>query len=249
MAIKRKAKGKLKMDKELKSARTRTRPLRAIKAAVEAEKKVPYFGGQELAVEKAKFSHPQPAPARRCLPDELPGHYGISRMVLLARDASWLYTWWEVGPGIFEELKRRLGEEFYKSKRVVRVYDVTGIDFNGANAVGFFDIQINDYAENWYINAAPARSWCVELGLLLADGRFIMILRSNIVATPLDGPSGITDEEWMVPQELFARLYGMGLGAGRASPGKGWQARVGWSSVSSRMGSGFISSPVKRVVK
>ena len=239
MVIKRAAKKKLKSNKKLKSARARKIPLTAIKVPVKVQKKISLCM-QELAVEKTKFSHPQPACPAHPMPAELPGHYGISRMVLLARDSSWLYTWWEVGPGLIERLKCSLGEEFHKAKRVLRVYDVTGIDFNGANAAGFFDIQINDYAENWYINVACAKSWCVEFGLLLADGRFIMILRSNIVSTPLDGPSCITDEEWMVPQELFARLYGMGLGAGRASPGKGWQSRIGWAS---------MSSPVKRAVK
>ncbi|MDI6605950.1 MAG: hypothetical protein QME65_02255, partial [Candidatus Omnitrophota bacterium] len=67
----------------------------------------------------------------------------------------------------------------------------------------------------------------VDLGFALSDGTFIKLLRSNTVHTPLDGPSWITDEEWMVQEEDFARLYGMGFGFGSSSPvGKAWQKRI-----------------------
>jgi hypothetical protein len=87
----------------------------------------------------------------------------------------------------------------------------------------------------------------VDLGLLLPNGVFITIVRSNTVSTPLDGPSWITDEEWMIPDDMFARLYGMGFGFGRSSAvGKGWQEKIRKQFVSSP-GISSLASPVKRM--
>ena len=172
-------------------------------------------GVQEIAVETAKFSHPEISRITKTFSQELPSRYEQDTMVLLVRDPWWLYTYWELKQATVDKLKSELKDEFYKAKRVLRVYDVTNIIFNGLNANRFFDIEIHEFANNWYIDAAgPGRSWCVDFGLRLSNGKFITILRSNVVQTPLDGPSWITDEEWMIPDDMFARLYGMGFGQG-----------------------------------
>ncbi|MFC1755137.1 hypothetical protein ACFL96_17375, partial [Thermoproteota archaeon] len=64
------------------------------------------------------------------------------------------------------------------------------------------------------------RSFCIDLGLKLADGTFITVVRSNTVMTPLDSPSWVMDEEWFSPDDLFNRLYGLSYGVG-SSEGKG----------------------------
>ena len=207
----------------------------------EAKKEIP--GVQEVAIGRAKFSNPQTKTINKIFPKELPSNYDRDKMLLLVRDPWWLYTYWDVKGSTVDKLKNELKDEFYKAIRVLRVYDVTGIVFNGSNANRFFDIQINEFASSWYIEAAgPGRSWCVDLGLRLSNGRFITILRSNVVQSPLDGPSSITDEEWMIPEDMFARLYGMGFGLGRSSPvGKAWRERF-----ISSPGIASMASPVKK---
>jgi hypothetical protein len=73
------------------------------------------------------------------------------------------------------------------------------------------------------------------------------------VHTPFEGPSGITDEEWMIPDEMFARLYGMGFGLGQSSPvGRAWQERIKqalFSGVFASPGMASMASPVKKIVK
>jgi len=203
-------------------------------------------GVQEIAVETAKFSHPGISRITKTFSHELPSRYEQDKMALLVRDPWWLYTYWELKQGTVEKLKSELKDEFYKAKRILRVYDVTDIIFNGLNANRFFDIEIHEFANNWYIDAGgPGRSWCVDLGLRLSNGKFITILRSNVVQTPLDGPSWVTDEEWMIPDDMFARLYGMGFGQGKSSPvGKAWRQRL----VSSP-GMASMASPVKKPQK
>jgi hypothetical protein len=166
-------------------------------------------------------------------------------MVLVVRDPWWLYTYWEVKDSTWDKFKAELKDEFYKARRVLRAYDVSGIIFNGSNANKFFDLGIREDATNWYIDTgAPGKSWCVEFGLLLRDGRFITILRSNVVETPTDGPSCITDEEWMIPDEMFSRLYGMGFGLGKSSPTGGvWR-----KGIISSPGIASMTSPAKKQV-
>lgn len=210
-----------------------------------AAKDIPSF--YETAIVNTKFSHAQNTPIATNGPQELPAFYNQDKIVLQARDPRWLHTYWEIKEQTLVGLKNKLGDDFYRAKRVLRVYDVTNIIFNGFNAHKFFDVCVNDFATSWYLDTSGSGcSWCVDLGLMLPDGRFITILRSNIVQTPLDGPSWVTDEEWMIPEEMFARLYGMGFGLGKSSPvGGAWQERVKQGLFSS----GLSSSPVKKEVK
>ena len=131
------------------------------------------------------------------------------------RDPWWLHTYWEVREATLEKLKQEFLTLFDSARKVLRAYDVSFINFNGSNAHRYFDIELTRDANSWYIDTASAgRSWCVDLGLKLADNRFITIVRSNIVTTPLEGPSWITDEEWAVPDELFVKLYASAVGLG-----------------------------------
>ena len=213
------------------------------------------MGTRELEVGKTKFSTP-PEPHRemRRMVEDLPGGYGEDRIVLQVRDPWWLHSYWEVTGATLEGLKGRIGDAFYGAKMILRVYDISHIHFNGKNAHRSFDIEVGFQTSSWYIDTAgPGRSWCVEVGLRLASGEFIKIARSNIVHTPLEGPSWVTDEQWMVPDEMFARLYGMGFGFGRSSPvGKAWQERMRralFSGILASPGMASMASPVKKVPK
>ncbi len=248
MAMIKKLKGKLsKLIVKQNKLKVKPKANRNRKSAVprEVEKKI-LPGTQETAVANTKFSHPEDLRSRSAV-QELPYGYDQDRMVLQVRDPRWLHAYWDIRNQTLDGFKSRLRDDFYRSRRVLRVYDITNIAFNGNNANSFFDIQINEFASSWYIDTnGPGRSWCVDLGFMLPDGRFITILRSNVVQTPLDGPSCVTDEEWMIPDEMFARLYGMGFGLGKSSPvGKAWTERLRQEIFSS----GVSSSPVRKAVK
>ena len=232
--VKSKFKLKLKMHSSLPKS-----------SAQQAPKDVPSF--YETVIANTKFSPSPNTTFASALPQELPSAYDQDKIILQVRDPRWLHTYWELREQTVYELRNKLGNHFHRAKKVLRVYDVTQIIFDGYNAHRFFDIQINDFANSWYLDTAgPGRAWCVDLGLILADGRFITILRSNVVQTPLDAPSWVTDEEWMIPEEMFARLYGMGFGLGKSSPvGGAWQERLQQGLFSS----GLSSSPVRKEIK
>ncbi len=143
---------------------------------------------------------------------ELPAHYGDDKIVLLVRDPWWIYAYWEVTEGrqarAREEIRRQGLEP---DKLALRVYDVTGASIEAPRS--FFDIEVVFLASNWYIDVGiPDRDWVAELGLRTRDGRFFPLVRSNVVRTPRFGVSDVIDEEWMVPDEIYWKLFGLSGG-------------------------------------
>jgi uncharacterized protein len=175
----------------------------------------------------------------------LPDTYGDTLIVLLPRDPQWIFAYWEISDGTKEDLKKKYGGNiFQKSKPAIRVYDVTNVNFNGNNANRSFDIFVTPEAKNWYIYVGmPKRNYCADLGLLVDDGVFITLARSNVVATPAGGISDIYDEQWMLVKEDFEKLMKLSgidkIGASSAEALKLLTQRLeSVLSVSSKGGSG-----------
>jgi hypothetical protein len=145
---------------------------------------------------------------------ELPQGYGEEKIALMTRDPYVAYAYWEVTPARMEREKAWFG---WDSKLYVRIYDVTGIQFDGRNAIGYFDQEIFDRIGNWYFDLGrPSHSFCADLGLLSPTGRFLTLARSNFITMPRDGVSDVIDDEWMLLDEEFMKLYG--IPSGLSSP-------------------------------
>jgi hypothetical protein len=149
-------------------------------------------------------------PAATAVPLPQPGYwqdrYSENRIVLMIRDPYWCFAYWDLTSEKQAEVITEISGGVVKL--ILRVYDVTGLDFNGANANRFMDIQVGEESNNWYLNVwAADHAYCVDLGLLHPDGKFVVLARSNVVTTPRDAISSVIDEEWMVVDETFDRLY------------------------------------------
>ncbi|MFH1797937.1 MAG: DUF4912 domain-containing protein [Candidatus Omnitrophota bacterium] len=131
--------------------------------------------------------------------NELSGRYDTTRLVLIAKDPFWMYAYWEVTPNSLESLKSVLTEEQkQRAKTILRVYDVTLIDFNGMNANSYFDVEVGNNSDNWYINLWHNDvSYMAEIGLKIDDGRFYSLTRSNCVHVPRSTHSKRVEEIWM----------------------------------------------------
>lgn len=145
---------------------------------------------------------------------ELPAVYGENKLVLLVRDPWWLYAYWEATPEREQEV---LG--FVRSSglsieaKVLRIYDVTDKEWPDTHA--FFDIEVG-IANNWYVDVGkPDRQWITELGFRAHGGRFFSLVRSNCVRTPRFGVSDVLDEEWLLPDDLYWKIFGLSGGLGR----------------------------------
>lgn len=194
-----------------------------------------------------------PQAALRLEDPPLPGPYNETKIVLLVRDPYWLYSYWEIENTVREDLIREFGS-WEQLPLVLRVYDLSnsgigmddrGVNSNGGNrgqSVSFFDVPISPATASWYIYVGePGHCFFVELGVVPGSGRFRMIARSNRITTPADSVSDIVDDEWMVVDEHFQRLYHLAGLPGGASEAllEGYQKRLERAAFA---GSGAISS-------
>ena len=169
---------------------------------------------------------PPPSERPRTLEEQfsIPTGYGEDRIVLMVKDPWWLFAYWEIQPSTERSARSRLfPQEVAGLQSILRVYDVTGIEFPSAPAHRSFDIGLSGLATNWYIAVnAPNRSFIVELGLLTRTGRFLLLTRSNRVTTPRFGPSDVIDEAWMTTDETYWKLLGRWDGLGPGSSPLAW---------------------------
>ncbi len=152
---------------------------------------------------------------------KFPQGYGDNKIVLLVRDPWWLFAYWEIGKDREKDIVSKIEKSGERpEKSVLRVYNVTGINFNGKNARSFFDIELKGLASNWYINVnSPGTSWVVDIGIITNKGNFYLLARSNAVTTPRFGMSDKIDAEWMAPEDEFWKMFGLsgGMGIGKSS--------------------------------
>lgn len=155
---------------------------------------------------------------RDLAPYEVPDGYGDDRVVALPRDPQWIYAYWEVSAGLRRSVSQRYGPKVWEEGQVtLRVYDVTDIVFDGTNAHRFWDVAVGE-ARAWYLHVGGAeRDYCLDLGLALPDGRFVVLARSNVVRTPAEGMSPLTDAEWLTLDEIYRLSLGLDQGDSSAA--------------------------------
>jgi hypothetical protein len=129
---------------------------------------------------------------------ELPATYNDNRIVLLARDPHWLYAYWDFSVERMSAIRSQLGAS--EAQLILRISDVTYVDFNGANAWNTTDIELTPFTTNWYISVPQAdTAYCVEVGYRAQDGRFAALGRSNVVSTPRAETSLSDTLRWFTP--------------------------------------------------
>lgn len=142
-------------------------------------------------------------------PDEgreaLPREYGETLVSALPRDPNWIFVYWEITPASRARLVRAHGPDVFESSRqVLRVHDMTAREDGGP---AHMDMPVMLDEGSWYVRVQePGRAYCCELGLILPDGEFLGIVKSDTVALPPGRVSGLMDEKWMAVSEDFEKL-------------------------------------------
>ena len=142
---------------------------------------------------------------------DLPQSYGSTESYLLPKDPNWMFLFWDIVKETYEFIKDTYGQDiFERAKSIIRVYDITGTEyFDGTNANSFFDIDVVLDARSWYIQAASAKRYICDLGLLTPEGQFILIARSNGTTLPPGRVSNVIDEKWMMVEGDYQKLLKM----------------------------------------
>ncbi len=151
---------------------------------------------------------PSPERPRKPFVDsyDLPASYGATNLTLIPRDPHWVHAYWEIAPTSLDAVTQRIGGEFERFKHVLRMYDVTSVDFNGSNANQSFDIEVGPRAQNWYVSLwCDNVTYCGELGLRSPQGEFFSLARSNYVSTPRASQSWRREELWLEVKDSVSR--------------------------------------------
>lgn len=99
---------------------------------------------------------------------------GESELLIYAVAPDVIYADWEIKKDDVPE----------RANLVMRVYDVTGIQFDGINAHGFQQVMIDRrLGSGFYSFGMPGRDVVAEIGVLSGDA-FMQVLRSNKILVP-----------------------------------------------------------------
>ncbi|WP_438444591.1 DUF4912 domain-containing protein [Gorillibacterium sp. sgz5001074] len=106
---------------------------------------------------------------------------------LMAVDAHTLYVYWEVSDRKRWMASQHFGCDWGTLPKVIRLYDVTCVMFNGSNDNGHFDIETNPESSSWYMHNLNANAtYIADFGVYTWERQFIPLLRSAPVITPRD---------------------------------------------------------------
>ena len=121
-------------------------------------------------------------------------YYNETYCYIIPREPGRILAIWEVGEDIKTELKTKFGEDFFaKNHLILRLYEVTGVDFDGFNANSV--AEIDDFLDNknsYWLDVKKGADYIIEIGYR-ADGTefFEMVSRSNDCFSP----KGFTEKE------------------------------------------------------
>ncbi|HOO32331.1 MAG TPA: DUF4912 domain-containing protein [Thermotogota bacterium] len=126
----------------------------------------------------------------------LPKTYGKDKLVALPVNPLWIHIYWDFSEQT-TALIRKL--EIKGEKLLLRIYDVTYIEFNGHNAHQLWEYVIPFNGERkFYANVNnPNASYIGEIGYINENGEFVTLLRSNLVRTPPNTFAVKNEEKWL----------------------------------------------------
>ncbi len=121
---------------------------------------------------------------------QLPKTYKKDKLVGLEVNPTWIYFYWD-----FSEKTKKILE--LHSPLVLRVYDVTYIEFDGTNAHRTFELEMAMSTRKYYVQVPhPNANYISEIGYKEGN-KFVPLLRSNLVTTPPSSPKLAQMELWM----------------------------------------------------
>jgi hypothetical protein len=141
-------------------------------------------------------------------PNVLSASYNDNRIVLLARDPHRVYVYWDFNGERWTQAQNQRNAE--DDKLVLRIFDVTYIEFTGANPWSSTDVELTPFATSWYAAVPRAdAAYCAEIGYRSRSGRFVSLGRSNVAITPRDEVSPSMTVRWLTPPERRASAQTM----------------------------------------
>ncbi|MFW5813530.1 MAG: DUF4912 domain-containing protein [Fibrobacterota bacterium] len=116
---------------------------------------------------------------------------------------------WHLNENTVERTMRDHGPERERdAKLVIRVYDITGVDFDGFNACRQFDIDIGTFSGCYYLKVNHSeRNLLAEIGLVFRDGCFVPCARSNTMYFDRPRKSSCFRTTGLYVNQAFTRVF------------------------------------------
>ncbi|OIJ16100.1 hypothetical protein BKP35_03720 [Anaerobacillus arseniciselenatis] len=109
----------------------------------------------------------------------------VDKCVLMTQSPYILYCYWEISNRKKILLEQHLNGKWNNLQKVLRLYDITAIHFNGHNAHRYVDYPLFEHCLEYFLKeVTPHRTYCVDVGVETKSGVFFSIVRSNSAATP-----------------------------------------------------------------
>ncbi len=135
------------------------------------------------------------------------------RLVVMVRDSYWLQTYWEVTRASVERARVALGQHWHAARPVLRLLKVAHDGTTNTEREVVRDIEVHGGVNNWYVDVKdPPQSFQLDLGYLAPDGRFLCLIRSNVVTTPQSGSADDVDGNWADVAHDYERIYALSGG-------------------------------------
>ncbi len=126
---------------------------------------------------------------------DIPWSYGDTRIVAMAQDPQWGFVYWEFPDEALAAARKKVSDP--EAGLHLRVYDTTGVAFDGLNPHRFWDIAVDRRAGTHYLDLGrPGATFHVDIGVRSGTGLFAPIARSNALELPRDSVSPDTRVEW-----------------------------------------------------
>ena len=112
------------------------------------------------------------------------------------------FAHWRIQPEWIEKISKERGQAWQNCRLIIRLYDVTCIQFNGFNAHAIQNISIpNICGQQLFALSRAGTVQLAEVGFELKSGEFIPAARSQCVQFPPDGVSSRTDHAALLVDE------------------------------------------------
>lgn len=135
------------------------------------------------------------------------------RLVVMVRDPYWLHAYWELTRASIERAEAAMGQHWHGARPVLRVFQVPRDGTTNSARKLVRDIPIHGGVNNWYIDVQdPPKSYQLDVGYVAPNGRFMSLVKSNVVSTPRVGASETVDGNWAEVAQDFDRIYAMSGG-------------------------------------
>lgn len=116
----------------------------------------------------------------------------LDEIIVMPQSPNILFAYWSISNNKQYMVEHHLRTQWERLPKLIRINNITAINFNGHNAHQHLDFLVFEDTNQWFFNDLhPNCTYCVEVGTKTQDGSFFSVLRSKPVDTPRQSPNEI----------------------------------------------------------